>query len=169
MRILDELKELGFASQNISVVRCAKDKDWEPAAGATTNAPPEQPGAAEEGLFGGAIDWLSCEGSLDVPGLGRITAAGPLLAHLKVRNAPHNLTGRLVRLGVPESAAQRYENQLCNGKILISHHSASSELVRRAAALFRKADADDITLIQDDSSQESGSGAGGQRGQREAA
>src|SRR4030095_13155260 len=86
-------------------------------------------GAGTGGILGGALGWLVGIGTLAIPGLGPFIAAGPIMAALSgaaAGAALGGITGALLRMGIPEYEAQRYEGKLKEGNILISVHTKDS-------------------------------------------
>jgi outer membrane lipoprotein SlyB len=87
-------------------------------------------------------------GSLAIPGVGPLIAAGPILAALSgaaAGGAVGGLAGGLVGLGIPEYEAKQYEGKVKNGNILISVHTEDSKERSVAKQIFDNAHADDIS------------------------
>ena len=83
-------------------------------------------GAATGGALGiaGALAGLP---AVLVPGLGAILAAGPILtvlggAYVGVRSSEGGLLNSLENIGLPEEDAQRYSNDVQDGKFLVILH-----------------------------------------------
>ena len=82
-------------------------------------------GAGTGGVLGGVFGWLVGIGSLAIPGVGPLIAAGPIMAALAgagVGAAVGGLSGALIGLGIPEYEAKQYEGKIKQGNILISVH-----------------------------------------------
>jgi hypothetical protein len=72
---------------------------------------------------GGTLGWLIGIGTLAIPGVGPLIAAGPIVAALAgagVGSAVGGMAGALIGLGVPELEAKRYEEEIKRGRILVS-------------------------------------------------
>lgn len=149
---VDALKAAGFRNTDVSVLfpenigtkDFAHEKHTKAPEGAVT-------GASSGAILGGALGWLAgigALGSLAIPGIGPLIAAGPILAMLSglgVGGALGGLTGALVGMGIPEYEAVRYEGRVKKGGILLSVHCDNSEWVKRAKELLVQTGADDIS------------------------
>jgi hypothetical protein len=151
--IVEELKVAGFANDQISVLLpdtqgtrdFAHEKHTKAPEGATT-------GAAAGGVIGGILGWLAGIGTLTVPGVGPLIAAGPIVAALAGVGAGATvggLTGALIGLGLPEYEAKRYASKIKEGNILISVHSESSGERQRAEDIFERAGAEDVSYAEE--------------------
>ena len=79
-------------------------------------------GAAAGGLIGALSGFLVGLGTLALPGLGPIVAAGPLAAMLggtAIGAATGGLIGALVDAGVPEDYAATYTHHVARGHVLL--------------------------------------------------
>jgi tetrahydromethanopterin S-methyltransferase subunit C len=104
-------------------------------------------GATAGGTIGGALGLLAGIGSLAIPGLGPLIAAGPILATLSggaAGAAVGALTGALIGLGIPEIEAKQYESKIKGGNILISVHAESSEQRSNAKQVLERCGASDV-------------------------
>jgi len=157
---VDALRLANFRSTDISVLfpdnRGTKDFAHEKATkapeGATT-------GVATGTLLGGTLGWLAGIGTLAIPGLGPLIAAGPIMATLagaSVGGALGGVTGALVGLGVPEYEAKRYEGIVKNGGILLSVHCDNSDYVNRAKDVLKASNGHDIASARESSDVEEG-------------
>src|SRR6185436_11568071 len=146
--IVDRLKGSGFSNDDISVLfpdnagnrDFAHEKHTKVPEGIAT-------GAGSGAVVGGALGWLAGIGSLAIPGVGPLVAAGPILAMLSgvaVGGAVGGVTGALIGMGIPEYEAKRYEGKIKEGNILISVHTEDAEDVHRVQQIFEIADARDI-------------------------
>jgi hypothetical protein len=93
------------------------------------------------------IGWLAGIGTLAIPGVGPLLAAGPVMAALSaaaVGGAAGGLIGGLVGLGIPEYEARLYEGKVRAGNILISVHTEDGKQRSRAKDIFEAAGAEDI-------------------------
>ena len=147
--LVDQLKNSGFSSDDISVILpdrsgtrdFAHEKHTKAPEGATT-------GAVGGGVLGGVLGWLVGAGTLAIPGLGPLIAAGPIVAALSsaaVGASAGGVIGALVGMGIPEYEARRYEGKIREGHILLSVHLDSSEETARAKDIFRRSGATDIS------------------------
>jgi uncharacterized membrane protein len=99
-------------------------------------------------VLGGGLGWLIGIGSLAIPGVGPLIAAGPIMAALggaAVGAAVGGFTGALVGLGIPEYEAKQYEGKIRQGNILISVHTEDGKEVSRAKEIFKRDGAQDIS------------------------
>lgn len=99
-------------------------------------------------LAGGSIGLLAGLGVLVIPGLGPILAAGPILATLggmATGGAFGALTGSIVGLGISEKAANRYEECVREGRVLVSVQCKRDEDARRAGQVLRAAGPEEVT------------------------
>lgn len=148
IRIVDQLKNEGFANDDISVLLPDKSSTREFAHEKGTKAPEGAvTGAASGGVIGGALGWLAGIGALAIPGLGPFIAAGPIMAALSgaaVGATAGGIVGSLVGMGIPEYEAKRYQNRIREGRILIAVHSENSDQARMAKQVFEDSGAEDI-------------------------
>jgi uncharacterized membrane protein len=76
-------------------------------------------GVVSGSVLGGIAGLVIGAGSLIVPGLGIIAAAGPI-AGLISGAVTGGIVGGLVDLGIPENRSRQYESDIKHGKILFS-------------------------------------------------
>src|SRR5256885_16152028 len=72
-------------------------------------------GATAGGVTGGVLGLLAGIGTLAIPGVGPLIAAGPIMAALSgaaVGATAGGIAGGLIGLGIPEIEAKRYEEKL---------------------------------------------------------
>ena len=147
--LVRSLKDKGFDDNNISVLLPDKDGTRAFAHQQNTKAPEGASiGAGTGGLLGGTLGWLVGAGALAIPGLGPFIAAGPILAALGgagLGAAAGGLTGALVGMGIPEYEAKRYEGRVKDGGILVSVHCDTSDRVKIAKDILKRAGAEDIS------------------------
>lgn len=113
-------------------------------------------GAGAGVVLGGALGWLAGVGSLAIPAVGPLIAAGPimgLLAGAGVGGSVGGLTGGLVGMGMPEYEAKRFEGIVTNGGILLSVHCDNKDWAKKAKSLLQTAGATDISTTTEASSQ----------------
>jgi hypothetical protein len=153
---VDALRTAGFRNSDISVLfpentgtrDFAHEKGTKAPEGATT-------GAGTGVVLGGALGWLAGIGSLAIPGVGPLIAAGPIMAALAgagVGGVVGGLTGALIGMGIPEYEAKRYEGRVKDGGILLSVHSDSSDWTKRAKQILEETGAQDISSTGEASS-----------------
>jgi hypothetical protein len=148
-RIIGRLKDAGFSGNDISVLfpdtsttrNFAHEKNTKAPEGAAA-------GAGTGAAVGGVLGWLVGMGTLAIPGLGPLIAAGPIMAALSgvgVGGAVGGLTGALIGMGMPEFEAKRYEGFVKDGNLLISVHTEDSDEASSAREIFEQAGARDIS------------------------
>ena len=146
--IVDDLKTAGFSNSDISALFPDKKGTRDFAHEQATKAPEgAATGAGAGGLLGGTLGWLAGIGTLAIPGVGPLIAAGPIVALLTgaaVGAATGGLTGALVGYGIPELEAKQYEGKVKGGNILLSVHTEDGTEVSRVKDIFKKHNADDI-------------------------
>ena len=82
-RIVDSFKAAGFSNNDISVLFPDKSGTRDFAHEQHTKAPEgAAAGAGTGGVLGGVLGWLVGIGSLAIPGVGPLIAAGPIMAAL---------------------------------------------------------------------------------------
>jgi hypothetical protein len=87
-------------------------------------------------------------GTLAIPGVGPLIAAGPIVATLAgvgVGGTVGGLIGALVGMGIPEYEAKRYEGAVKGGGTLLSVHCDNSEQIDAAKTALRDTGARDIS------------------------
>jgi len=105
-------------------------------------------GATTGAVVGGVLGWLAGIGTLAIPGVGPLIAAGPIMAALSGAAAGGTvggITGSLIGLGIPEFEAKKYEGRVKAGSALISVHSDSAAETDRAKRIFEATGAEDIS------------------------
>jgi hypothetical protein len=146
---VDTLKQSRFMQDDISVLMSSPDSTRELATEKNTKAPEgATTGATAGGVIGGTLGLLAGIGSLAIPGVGPLIAAGPImatLAGLGAGAAAGGLIGALVGMGIPEFEAKRYEGRLKDGGILLSIHCDDSDEVTNAKKVLKDAGAENIS------------------------
>lgn len=117
------LLEQGYSHDEISVIG-SDNEDVESIKEATGTKTDEglAVGAAAGGALGGIGGLLAGLGALTIPGIGPLLAAGPIAATLAgaaVGAGVGGIAGALAGLGIPEDEAERYEDYVREGKILV--------------------------------------------------
>jgi CBS domain-containing protein len=148
VRVVQDLRARGFGDEEISVLFHDKVGTRDFAHEHHTKTPEGAAvGAGTGGILGGVVGLLAGIGSLAIPGVGPLIAAGPLMATLggaAVGAAVGGLTGALVGLGIPEYEAKIYEGRIRAGNILLSAHADTADRRRIAREVFENAGASDI-------------------------
>ena len=149
VRIVNDLKAIGFSGNDISVLFPDKTGSRDFAHEQNTKAPEgAATGAGAGGVIGGGLGWLVGIGALAIPGVGPFIAAGPIMAALAgvaVGAAAGGLAGTLVGLGIPEYEAKQYEGKILNGNVLISVHTEDRHEIDKAKEIFKREGAQDIS------------------------
>lgn len=147
-RAVNLLLEAGFSSQDVSVLMPDHESTRAFAHQRDTKAPEGvTAGATTGGVIGGTLGVLAGLGSLAIPGIGPLIAAGPLLAGLAglgAGGAVGGLIGALVGMGIPEYEAKRYEGHVKKGGALLSVHCETPGEVLRAKEVLKSIGAVDI-------------------------
>ena len=105
-------------------------------------------GAGTGAILGGALGWLAGIGSLAIPGVGPLIAAGPILAALSgaaLGGTVGGVGGGLVGLGIPEYEAQQYAGKLKEGNVLMCAHAEDSAEAAKAREIFSEEKAESIS------------------------
>ena len=149
VQIVNRLKEAGFSNDDVSVLLPDRAGPRDFAHELHTKAPEGvATGAVAGGVMAGVLGWLVGIGTLAIPGVGPLIAAGPILAALSgaaAGGALGGLTGGLIGLGIPEYEAKQFEGKIKNGNILISVHTEDSKERSAAKEIFDRAHATDIS------------------------
>lgn len=99
-------------------------------------------GVVSGGVLGGLAGLLIGAGSMVIPGLGIIAAAGPITG-LLAGGVTGGIVGGLVDLGIPESRSRQYESDIKHGKILFSMKT-DEDKVDRISSILRSAGASGV-------------------------
>jgi hypothetical protein len=147
--IVNHLKEAGFSNDDVSVLLPDRAGSHDFAHEQHTKAPEgAAAGAIAGGLTAGVLGWLVGIGSLAIPGVGPLIAAGPIMAALggvAAGGAVGGIAGALVGFGIPEYEAKQYEGKVKGGNILISVHTEDSKEREAAKRIFERSHASDIS------------------------
>ena len=134
-----QVKEQGLRTDDISII--AKQGDEENkgttatmgARGGRVNDNISD-GVVSGGILGGLAGLLIGAGSMVVPGLGIVAAAGPITGLLSGA-VTGGVVGGLVDLGIPEAKGRQYEADIKAGKILFSMKTDEDKVDRIASIL----------------------------------
>lgn len=131
-KAVDELREEGFDTKDISIIMKDEDNKSEEDTGANV-AGSAASGATTGGVIGGIAGLLIGLGAITIPGIGALLIGGPIAVALGLTGAAATtvsgavtgalaggLVGALVGLGVPEDEALEYEERVKEGAILIA-------------------------------------------------
>ena len=147
-RIVDDLQAAGFSNNDVSVLLPDRAGSRDFAHEHHTKAPEgAATGAVAGGVTAGVLGWLVGIGTLAIPGVGPLIAAGPIMAALggvAAGGAVGGLAGALVGFGIPEYEAKQYEGKIKNGNILISVHADDSRQRKIAKEIFDNDHATDV-------------------------
>lgn len=139
-RAVAALRENGF-DREISVV--AKE-GREINVGGNVDVDTVSDGATTGGVLGGLAGLAAGAGALAIPGIGPLVAMGPI-AGLLSGAAAGGLAGGLIDWGVPEQESREYEEDVKQGKILVSVRSERPK-VDEAASILRSYAAEDVKV-----------------------
>ena len=92
-------------------------------------------GVVTGGLLGGLAGLLIGAGSMIIPGLGAIAAAGPITGLLSGA-VTGGIVGGLVDLGIPEERSKEYEADVKQGKVLFSMKAEDAN-VQKISTILR--------------------------------
>jgi hypothetical protein len=146
--IVDRLKSAGFSSNEISVLMSDKSGTRDFAEDKDTKAPEAATTGAGAGLgLGAVLGWLAGIGSLAIPGVGPLIAAGPIMGAIggaAAGTVAGGVIGGLVGLGIPEEDAKNYEGRIRGGGVLVSVHTENATQLNDAKDIFDREGASDI-------------------------
>lgn len=141
----NQIKQNGFETNDISIL--AKDSDDESPESFHNSSSDSSPihdnisdGVVSGTVLGSLAGLLVGIGTVVVPGLGVIAAAGPIVGLISGA-VTGGVVGGLVDLGIPEDDSMAYENEIKNGRILLSMRceddsiSNISEILRNSGAI----------------------------------
>lgn len=146
---VDVIKTRGFRNTDVSVLLSDSRSSKEFATEKGTKAPEGTAvGVTTGAVVGGTLGWLAGIGSLAIPVVGPLIAAGPIMAALAgagIGGAVGGITGALVGMGIPEYEAKRFEGLVKKGGVLLSVHCDNSDWVKRAKEVLKDTGAKDIS------------------------
>lgn len=99
-------------------------------------------GVISGGLLGGIAGLLIGAGSMIIPGLGIIAAAGPITGLLSGA-VTGGIVGGLIDLGIPESKSRQYESEVKQGKVLFSMKT-DEDKADRVISILRSSGASNV-------------------------
>jgi gas vesicle protein len=101
-------------------------------------------GVLTGGVIGSLAGLLIGAGTLMVPGLGIVAAAGPVTGFL-AGGAVGGVAGGLIDLGIPEEKSKKYESDIKSGKILFAMNS-EEENIDRVSDILRRNGAEKVEV-----------------------
>jgi len=140
---LETLRAAGFRNSDISAILPDRDRTTRDLAHEINSKAPEGAvaGASTGAAVGGVLGWLVGVGTLAIPGLGPLIAAGPVVAALAgagAAGATGGLVGGLIGAGIPEIEAKRYAGRIREGGYLVSVHCDDNQWAKRAEDILEK-------------------------------
>ncbi len=152
-RIVDKLKAENFPGSEISVVFSSSSEMRDFAVNKDTKAPEGAvAGVITGGAIGGVLGWLAGIGSIAIPGVGPLIAAGPVMAALSgaaVGAGIGGIAGALIGMGFPEYVAKDYESRVKSGNVLITVHTDNTDELERARRIFADQGAVEISTVDE--------------------
>ena len=145
---IDRLRIEGFRATDISILLPENLGNKDMGVKGASKAPEGATvGGVSGGAIGGVLGWLAGIGTLAIPGVGPLIAAGPIvgaLAGLGAGGATGAVVGALAGFGIPEYEAKRYEGRIRKGGILVSVHTDDSDWTDKAKHILEDAGAEDV-------------------------
>lgn len=152
---VNRILQSGFSQDDVSVLMADSQSTKDFAHEKNTKAPEgTTTGGVVGGAIGGVLGLLAGIGSLSIPGLGPLIAAGPIvatLAGLGSGGVVGGIIGALIGMGIPEYEAKRYESRLKDGGVLLSVHCDTDEEIDRAKDLLEDTGAEDVASAGEES------------------
>ncbi|WP_445369630.1 hypothetical protein ACH5Y9_10935 [Methylomonas sp. BW4-1] len=143
--IVNNLKMAGFSNTEISLL--FPDNATLPSRQQNAD---EKVDAAENDSYG--LEWTSKIDSLDIPGVGRFIAAGPIMVELcrtPEKDQVADLIAALIGVGIPAHEAKHYQEKIKAGRTLIAVNTATAETRDTANTIFQQAEAADISSSEE--------------------
>jgi hypothetical protein len=152
--LVNALKAAGHPESDVSVILPDKAGTKDFAHENSTKAPEGAvTGASVGGIVGGTLGLLAGIGTLAIPGVGPLIAAGPIMAALSgvaVGATAGGLSGGLIGMGIPEYEAKMYEGKVNDGNILLAVNCANGGELKEAEDTFKRYDVSDIHRVGDE-------------------
>lgn len=146
---VEALKAAGFRQTDISVLYPENLGSKDFAHERHTKAPEGAvAGGGSGAVVGAALGWLAGAGTMFIPGLEGVAAAGPimgLLSGMGVGVSIGGLAGAIAGAGIPEYEAKRYEGRVRDGGILVSVHCDNAEWAQTAKGLLKRSGAGHVS------------------------
>jgi hypothetical protein len=100
--------------------------------------------------FARLLAYLAGIGAITFPGVGPFLAAGPISSAFSGLNVTaRGLLTSLVGLGLPEAAAEQYEDRLKDGQLMMSVHCDDDEWAGRANDILQETGAEHVATATD--------------------
>ncbi|MDD4493155.1 MAG: hypothetical protein PHV32_02190 [Eubacteriales bacterium] len=143
-----QIKDEGLRTDDISIITKGDEKPGKKNGSHNMEASEEISGDKKQikdnisdgviagGILGSLTGLLIGAGSMVIPGLGIIAAAGPITGIL-AGGATGAIVGGLIDLGIPENKSKEYEVDIKAGKVLFSM-KADNENFKRIGEILRK-------------------------------
>lgn len=130
--IINRLQHAGIEADNISLVMSDQSTRYGQPANLTS-----------------LLTLLKNVGRLVIPGVGFFLAAGPLLAEVqKTPDSTHDgVAGALVKFGLAEDEARRYQDMVKSGEILITFHAPDKDEAQRIREILDNTDGECVSII----------------------
>lgn len=138
-KAVNSLREAGFDKEISIVAKKEGNDEGSMSMGDENNI---SDGAATGGIIGGLAGLAMGAGALVIPGLGPLIAAGPIAGMLSGA-ATGGLAGGLIDWGIPEAESQEYEEDVRQGRVLVSVRASDSK-ADEAAEMLRQQGADRV-------------------------
>ena len=134
-----QIKEQGLRTEDISIVAKENENDTGKEGANLTGRRGVNDnisdGVMTGGVLGGLAGLLIGAGSMAIPGLGIVAAAGPITGLISGA-VTGGIVGGLVDLGIPENRGRQYESDIKAGKILFTMKTEENN-VNRVASILR--------------------------------
>ena len=142
--VVDELRLAGFSKNDVSVLFPDVEGTREFGHTRSTKAPEGAViGASAGGIIGGVAGWLLGLGTLAIPGVAPLIAAGPIFCRAQRRGPGRRgrrvSVGRLPASAFPSTKPSFYAGKLEDGNILIAAHTENVHETRVARQIFERA------------------------------
>jgi hypothetical protein len=91
----------------------------------------------------GTLGQLAEVGSVTIPGIKRLVAAGPIMTALGPMSGvaagvnSTGIAGALGKFGIPEVEAKRYDGDVRGGKVLVAVHTEKADMAARAEQILQ--------------------------------
>lgn len=120
----NEIKSNGLKTDDISIITKEDNTKNQEAQGRNDDI---SGGTVTGGILGGLAGLALGLGTIAVPGLGLIAAAGPVTGVL-AGAASGGIAGGLVDLGIPEDKSRHYEQKVKQGKVFFSMDTEDNKI-----------------------------------------
>lgn len=144
-----QIKERGLRTEDISIIARQGDDSSADTNASMVNEDKQindniSGGVMTGGVLGGVAGALIGAGSLMIPGLGIIAAAGPITGLLS-GTVTGGIVGGLVDLGIPENKSKQHEEDIRQGKVLFSMRT-DEDKINRVTSILRNSGASNVEV-----------------------